>query len=219
LIVFRWLIFAAVSVAGLSADARSTVNQVISRVEKRYNAARTLIVDFREQYSIQGRPRPMEQGTLMLRKQGKMRWDYSHPAGKLFISDGKTVFLYTAGDNRVEKIPLKDTADMRVPLAFLLGRLDMRKEFRDFRAQPQGSGTLLTAQAKDDKAPYERVEMLISPDGAISNLRVAGRDGSLLEYRFSNEVLNPPLPETAFHFVIPPGAEVVKAIDYGSEGK
>ena len=59
------------------------------------------------------------------------------PAGKLFISDdGKTALLYTAGENRVEKMPLKDTEDMRAPLAFLLGRLDMKKEFRDFWLHP-----------------------------------------------------------------------------------
>ncbi len=219
LIVFRWFLFTALSVAALCADSPSAVNQVISRLENRYNSASTLKVDFSEQYSIQGRSRPIERGTLTLRKQGKMRWDYTHPAGKLFISDGKTVFLYTAGDNRVEKVPLKDTADMRAPLAFLLGRLDMKKEFRDFRVQPDDRGALLTAQAKDDRAPYERVEMLVKPDGAISDLRVAGRDGSLLEYRFSDEVLNPPVPESVFHFVIPPGAEVVNAIAYGSQGK
>lgn len=218
-IVFRCFLFAVLSVGAVRANALSPVNQVISRVENRYNSARTLKVDFSEQYSIQGRSRPAEQGTLTLRKQGKMRWDYTHPAGKLFISDGKTVFLYTAGDNRVEKVSLKDTADMRAPLAFLLGRLDLKKEFRDFRAESQGGGTLLTADAKDDRAPYERVEMLVKPDGAISDLRVAGRDGSLLEYRFSDEVLNPQVPESAFHFEIPPGAEVVNAIEYGAQGK
>jgi outer membrane lipoprotein carrier protein len=51
-----------------------------------------------------------------------MRWDYLRPAGKLFISDGKTVYLYSASENRVEKMPLKDTEDMRAPLAFLLGQ-------------------------------------------------------------------------------------------------
>ena len=28
------------------------------------------------------------------------------------------IYLYTAWDNRVEKIPLKDTEDMRAPLRF-----------------------------------------------------------------------------------------------------
>ena len=30
---------------------------------------------------------------LTLRKPGRMRWDYQQPPGKLFVSDGKTVYL------------------------------------------------------------------------------------------------------------------------------
>ena len=80
-----------------------------------------------------GRPRKSESGELTLRKPGRMRWDYTAPAGKLFLSDGKQVYLYTPDSNRVERMPLKESDDMRAPLAFLLGKLDFAKEFRDFQ--------------------------------------------------------------------------------------
>ncbi|HEY6987982.1 MAG TPA: outer membrane lipoprotein carrier protein LolA, partial [Bryobacteraceae bacterium] len=127
--VFRLLCLLALGVSAL--EAGTTANDLIRQVQDRYNKARTLAVHFEESYSIQGHPRPAEAGDLVLKKQGKMRWDYTRPKGKLFISDGKEVYLYTAEENRVEKVPLKDTEDMRAPLAFLLGRLDMKKEFRD----------------------------------------------------------------------------------------
>ena len=98
----------------------TTVDELIRRVETRYNGTRTLSVEFVENYNMQGHPRPPEEGKLTLRKERKMRWDYVRPAGKLFISDGKTVYLYSAAENRVEKMPLKETEDMRAPLAFLL---------------------------------------------------------------------------------------------------
>jgi outer membrane lipoprotein carrier protein len=194
-----------------------SADQIITQVQNRYNSARTLSVDFVESYSLQGHARPPESGTLRLRKQGKMRWDYTRPAGKLFISDGKTVYLYTARDNRVEKVPLKDTEDMRAPLAFLLGRLELRKEFRDFKVRPGEGGAWLEASAKNDRIPYEQVEMLIAPNGEVKQLKVLGRDQSLLAYSFSQEQLNPPLADSIFHFEIPPGAEVVDAIEFRSE--
>ena len=43
-----------------------------------------------------------ESGTLRLRKPGRMRWDYTDPAGKLFLSDGKNLYLYTPANNEVE---------------------------------------------------------------------------------------------------------------------
>ena len=77
-----------------------------------------------------------ESGTLLLRKPGKMRWDYDQPKGKLFVSDGKFLWLYTPEDNRAEKMKLKESDDMRAPLAFLLGKLDFQKEFRNLQAKP-----------------------------------------------------------------------------------
>ncbi|MBV9155662.1 MAG: outer membrane lipoprotein carrier protein LolA [Acidobacteriaceae bacterium] len=201
------------------AVADTAADELIKEVQQRYNGARTLSVDFVENYSMQGHPRPPETGTLTLRKQGKMRWDYRRPEGKLFVSDGKTVYLYTARDNRVEKVPLKDTEDMRAPLAFLLGRLDMKKEFRDFRLHEGEGGTWLDAAAKNDRVPYEKLEMLIAPGGSVRELKVVGRDESLLSFSFENEKLNPPVADQIFHFTIPPGAEVVDSLEFGSGEK
>lgn len=205
------------ALAASGAASAPGVDQIITQVQNRYNAARTLSVDFVESYSLQGHPRPPETGTLRLRKQGKMRWDYRRPQGKVFVSDGKTVYLYTARDNRVEKVPLKDTEDMRAPLAFLLGRLELKKEFRNFEVRPGEGGAWLDASAKNDRIPYEQVQMLIAPDGEVKQLKVLGRDQSLLAYSFSQEQLNPPLSDAIFHFEIPPGAEVVDAIEFRSE--
>lgn len=212
--MFRLVCVAAVSVSVLLAD--STANELIKRVEDRYNGARTLSVQFEEDYSIQGHPRPPESGTMVLKKQGKMRWDYTRPEGKLFLSDGKNVYLYTARDNRVEKVPLKDTEDMRAPLAFLLGHLDMKKDFRDFQVQSADGGSWLDASAKTDRVPYEKVAMLITPDGSIRELKVYGRDQSLLSFLFRDEKLNPQVQDKLFHFTIPSGADVVDALESGS---
>jgi outer membrane lipoprotein carrier protein len=190
---------------------------LIKQVQDRYNSVRTLSVNFVETYSLLGHRRPPETGTLTLRKQGKMRWDYTRPAGKLFISDGKTVYLYTAADNRVEKVPLKDTEDMRAPLAFLLGKLDMKKEFRDFTVSEGEGGSWLKALSKSDRVPYKTMEMLIGLNGSVRQLKVAGRDESLLTYTFQDEKVNPPVADAIFHFTVPPGAQVVDAVEFRSE--
>jgi outer membrane lipoprotein carrier protein len=197
----------------LLCETADPVDSLIAKVEKRYNGAQTLSVNFVENYSILGHPRPPEAGSLILRKGGKMRWDYTQPKGKLFISDGKNVFLYTARDNRVEKIPLKSTEDMRAPLAFLLGRLDLKKEFRDFRVHQTQNALWLDASAKSDRVPYTTVDMQIGEDGSIQQLKVMGRDQSVMDFRFSGERLNPKTPDAIFHFDPPPGAEVDNSLE------
>lgn len=218
--VFRAICLVLGMSLALSADPAA--DEVIKKVQDHYNSARTLSVTFSEKYSILGHIRPEEAGTLTLRKQGKMRWDYTRPQGKLFLSDGKNVYLYTAMDNRVEKVPLKDTEDMRAPLAFLLGRLDLKREFRDIDLSGSGPGPgtwWLDAKAKNDRIPYESIRMLIAPDGSIRQLKVIGRDDSVIEYSFADEKLNPPVGDEAFRFTIPPGATVVESIEFGSQGK
>ena len=184
---------------------------MLKAVETRYNHAQTLQVVFHEAYTGPGRPRRTESGTLLLRKPGRMRWDYTSPQGKLFVSDGKYLWLYTPSNNQVEKMKIKESDDMRAPLAFLLGKLHFDKEFRNIQAKPGAGGTLITAEPKTDNLPYTSVEFVVSPDNQIRRVQVTGYDKSILEFEFEQEKLNPPLEARLFQFRIPPGAELVEA--------
>ena len=197
----------ALSLQGAEVD----LNAILKGAEQRYNRAKTLQVQFNETYSVEGRARESEIGTLTLRKPGRMRWDYSVPKGKLFLSDGKQVYLYTPDTNRVEKMPLKESEDMRAPLAFLLGKLDFSKEFRDFDCKQDGSNYRLSARAKSDRLPYERIEMLLTSDYQIQRLVVHGQDNSVLTFAFAGEKLNPSVDNNQFKFQMPAGATLVNA--------
>jgi outer membrane lipoprotein carrier protein len=185
------------------------LNTLLKGIEQRYNRAKTLQVHFVESYSVEGRARKSESGELTLRKPGRMRWDYSAPSGKLFVSDGKDVYLYTPDAHRVEKAKLKASEDMRAPLAFLLGKLDFGKDFRDFEVHPEGANYLVTAKAKNDKLPYEKVQMLIAPDDQIQRLIVNLQDLSIVTFQFDGEKLNPPVDDALFRFQMPAGATLV----------
>ena len=91
-----------------------------------------------------------------------MRWEYSQPKGKLFVSDGKYLWLYTPAENRAEKMKLKEAEDMRAPLAFLLGKLNFDKEFRNVQARPEEAGTRITAEPKTRQPALFRVEFVVT---------------------------------------------------------
>ena len=132
--------------SALTADAR--LDDLLKQVENRYNHAKTIQVLFQEQYTRPGQIRRSERGVLMLRKPGRTRWDYSEPHGKQVLSDGKFLYLYTPDTNQVEKTKLQDTADMRAPLAFLLGKLNFQKDFRNIQGKPDDTGMRITAEPK-----------------------------------------------------------------------
>src|SRR5882762_926767 len=124
--------------AGTAFCADPGLLRTLKAVEDRYNRAQTLQIAFSEGYSAQGKTRKPETGTLFLRKPGRMRWQYTAPAGKLFLSDGKFMYVIVPDSSRVQKMKAKESEDMRAPLAFLLGRLHFEKDFRNFASRPEG---------------------------------------------------------------------------------
>lgn len=201
------LLWACLLAAPVGVNA-SDLSKSLKDIEKRYNSARTLQVQFIETYKAQGRART-ESGDLFLRKPGRMRWQYTTPAGKLFVSDGKNVFFYSPDTNRAEKMKLKETEDMRAPMAFLLGRLDFDKDFGQYVSKAEGANLAITAFPKSDKMPYREVTFVVAPDAHIERLVVTGQDSSVLQFTFSSEKVNPPINDRMFRFQLPKGAEFV----------
>lgn len=197
---------------GVSAFAANpNVDSLLHSVETRYNRSKSLRLDFSQTYAGKGHPVQNEAGVLYLRKPGRMRWEYSAPAGKLYLSDGKDVYLYTPDDRRAEKGKLKESDDLRAPLAFLLGKLDFAKEFKSFETRVEGSDTWIIAQPKSANLAYSKVEFRAMPSGEIRQVRVTGQDQSKLEFTFSNEQLNVPVAPGMFTFHAPAGVQVVDA--------
>ncbi len=186
------------------------VAAVVRGMEQRYNRAATLRAQFEQRHLVQGRPRRVESGTLVLRKPGRMRWEYDRPAGKLFVSDGKWVWLYSPGAEQVERARLKEADDFRAPLAFLLGRLDLRRTFGTFELEQADGEIRLTASPKSDRMPFTRVEFQLGPDFAIRRLVIHQLDATAMEFLFTGEQLNVAVAEAAFRFQPPPGLPVVE---------
>ncbi len=208
-VVTRWVLSLCLTATlGAAADTAT----LLKAVQDRYNRAQTVQVLFQQTYSAQGRASRTETGELFLRKPGRMRWQYDSPQGKLFVSDGKQVYLYTPASNRVERMRVRDSEDLRAPLAFLLGELDFWRDFRRFVSRPEESGIRISAEPKSDQAPYTEVEFLVTPANEIIYLRIKGQDQSVMEFRFRAEKLNPRLAEGLFRFQPPAGVEVVEGV-------
>jgi outer membrane lipoprotein carrier protein len=204
--------FLVLSSIPAAAEIRSpALDKLLKSIEAHYNHTPALKLYFSETYAGMRRPVESDSGILYLRKPGRMRWEYSTPAGKLFLSDGKEVFLYMPDERRAERSKLKESEDMRAPIAVLLGKLDFGKEFKSFETRPEKDGTWIIATPKSDSLIYTKVEFLATPDGEIHRVRVTGQDQSKLDFAFSNEQENVTLPDALFKFQAPPGVQVVEA--------
>jgi len=191
----------ALGIAAEQVDLQHT----LKGIEDRYNKVQTLQLKFTESYTSQGRT-TKEEGMLYLRKKGKMRWEYS--SGKLFVSDGKVIYSYYPDEKRAEKMNMKETDDMRAPLAFLLGEVNFERDFGEYRSKAQDGGWLITALPKSDKFPYTQVTFLTAPDFSIRRLEVKLQTNDLIVFTFEGEKKNPLLSDALFQFKLPPGVEL-----------
>ena len=193
--------FLLAAVCGTAAETFD-LQRTLKGVEDRYNKIQTLQLKFTENYTSRGRTRS-ESGTLYLRKKGKMRWEYS--SGKLFVSDGKFIFSYYPEERRAEKMSMKESDDMKAPLAFLLGDVNFERDFGEYHTRPEDGGALITALPKSDKFPYTEVTFLTAGDSIIRRLEVKLQNNDLMVFTFEGEKKNPLLTDALFQFTPPAG--------------
>jgi outer membrane lipoprotein carrier protein len=182
------------------------------RVDGHYNQLHSLKAGFTESYEGLG-IRRTESGTLLLVKPGRMKWEYSKPAGKLFLLDGKFAWFYSLGDSQVQRIPAKELDDLRSPLRFLLGRTELEKELDGLtlRSAPNGQFAL-SGQPKGQENRVARLTLTVTADGTITAIEIEESDGALTRFNFTSEQPNATIPAQTFHFTPPAGVPVVDAM-------
>ena len=193
--------------------AQADVHAVADKVDQRYNHMQTLEAQFAESYSGAGMTRK-ESGTLLLKKPGRMRWDYDEPHPKMFLTDGSTAWFYVPGEKQVRRTPVKQVEDLRSPLRYLLGKSKLEKEFVGLTivtdAKPVNGGDIvLRGEPKGIEERVSETLLEVTPDGMITRIVVEGTDGSVTEFRFLQQKENVQIADTRFKFVPPPGVEVV----------
>src|SRR5579862_3912010 len=100
---------------------------VVKTFETRYRAAKTLQATFLERYTENGAVVRTEAGTALFRRPGRMRWEYEAPEKDLFLVDGKTAWFYVPADRTATRVPAKQSADWRTPLALLAGEMKVSR--------------------------------------------------------------------------------------------
>jgi len=204
----------------------TSIRDAVRALESRYRHARTLKAEFFERYSDGNGGSAAESGTVLFSRPGRMRWEYESPEKKLFLVDGTNVWFYVPADRTASRAKLKESSDWRTPLALLAGNADLGHlcrsiEFANSSATkenkedvPTAPGdTLLRCLPRSNPSPEgdSLHEVLFETDTGGRLVRVVIREAGNVEteFRFANWEENLPLPETAFHFIPPPGVAVV----------
>ena len=208
------LIFAISFALLVPTRAQQSPQAVAAALQTKYDGIRDFSADFTQQYeSGVLRRKITERGKVQVKKPGKMRWDYTQPEKKVFVSDGSTIYLWVPADNQVTRsaVPKQDEATTAV--LFLVGKGDLTRDFNVSFAPNAPEGTY--ALRLDPKLPerdYEWLRIVVDKNSLqIRELTASDRQGGQSTFLFSNFKENVGIADSTFAFKIPKGADVIDA--------
>lgn len=196
----------------LAVGADFDLNGLVNGLQTKYNKISTLAADFTQVHTSRNQREMRESGHLLLRKPGKMKWNYTTPEEKQFISDGKWLYEYIPAEKAVTRSSIKETGDMRAPFAFLLGQGNLRRDFRRIefaKEAPIKAGNKVLRMIPKHLQDFD--ELLIEFDPftfEMARLSITESDGERSDFIFSNIRENVSAPSAEFTFKVPPGVEV-----------
>ncbi len=199
-------------VMGQSVAGQKELDAFVNALQNKYYKLGSLAADFTQVYNGPGERSRYESGSLLLKKPGMMRWIYHAPESKMFISDGKWLYEYVTAEKMATRTAVKETDDLRSAFLFLLGRGNLR---RDFKRIEWANETPVTAGHRVLRMVPKRGgvrELLIEAEPTTLQLKrlvIINGNGGRSDFLFSNLRENAPTHEAQFKFTAPAGVRVV----------
>jgi outer membrane lipoprotein carrier protein len=196
----------------IGAAENSEALAILERLQKNYDATADFVADFRQETEVKTLNRSLKAaGKVSFKRPGKMLWLYDEPKGQFVLADGKHLYFYQPDQNQVIKSPLKNAFRGDIPLSFLLGLGDLKKDFNAALKGSDGNQHVLRLEPKGDAGGYG--EILMGLDKASADIVwVSVRDAAnnLTTLRFSGMRKGVGLKDSLFQVQIPKGADVVE---------
>jgi outer membrane lipoprotein carrier protein len=194
------------------AQTRPAPEAVARSLQQRYQGVRDFAADFVHTY--RGgvlRTQTTERGTVKIKKPGLMRWIYTAPERKEFISDGKKVYSYLPQDKQVMVTDVPPDDQATTPALFLAGKGDISRDFTAAYVETSPAGTIsLKLTPRRSEPEYEYLIVALDPATLqIRALTTRDRQGGDSTLTFTNLKENQGISDKEFAFRVPRGVDVI----------
>lgn len=195
--------------------AAPQLDQVVAGLQTAYASLADLQADFTQEAFNKSLGQSIAaEGTVYLKRPGKMRWEYRTPSPQHIVSDGRAIWVYTPELNQV------NVGDAPSALAgpagsFLAGLGNVREEFwvrfLNPAARTDAAGNLVIDLTPKQPTPV-LTRLILTIDGNDFLVRKAvlyDQFENTVTMRFTRVTANPGLADQLFTFAPPEGAAVV----------
>jgi outer membrane lipoprotein carrier protein len=193
---------------------RPPADALARSVQQHYDAVRDFSADFTHVYEGGAlRRKTTEQGTVLVKKPGRMRWAYKSPEEKLFISDGRKIYFYVPADKQVTVTTMPSDDKASTPILFLSGKGNLTADFAVSYADdtPTPADAVALKLVPKAKTPdYDSLILVVDRKTLTLRTLVAhDAQSGTSTFTFSHLKENVGLSDSPFTFAIPRGADVI----------
>ena len=187
------------------------VDTVIKGVESAYSDVTTLQAGFVQISRSAAMGETKQKGKVALERPRKMRWTFTQPPGKLFVTDGATMWIWSKADNQVV-ISNVAGGQGKGDMTQLLDNLDKLGELFDVQLQEDGKASYVLDLTPKQEGNIQRIELKVSKNQyMVEQVKTIDGFGNEVELRFHGVKTNGKVPSSSFSFEVPSGAQVLQA--------
>jgi len=203
----------SVSISAQSTSAPSA-DAVARDLQQKYDRVADFSADFVHAY--RGgvlKQQATERGKLLVKKPGKMRWEYTAPERKLFVSDGRKIYSYIPQDKQVVVGTMPRDEQASSPALFLTGKGNLTRDFNvafDKVADAPSGSLALKLTPKRREPEYESLTLVVEPRTLnLQMLITVDAQGGRSVFTFTNLKENIGVSDNQFVFQMPRNVDVV----------
>ncbi len=211
-----WLAGLALAIsAPVHGRAARSPDELARALQQKYATIRDFSADFVQSYTGGVlHKQVVEKGHVLVKKPGLMRWEYSEPEKKLFISDGRRTYFYMPADRQVIVSPVSEEAEASTSVLFLAGKGDLVRDFEaSTTAPPPGlpEGTdALRLVPRSTQRDYSALILAFAGDTLqLRGLVTEDAQGGKSSFVFQDLKENVSPSADQFTFKIPRGVDVI----------
>ena len=196
------------------AQALPPADELATALQRTYDGIRDFSADFTQLY--EGgvlRKKAVERGKVFVKKPGRMRWNYTSPEEKVFVSDGRQIQLYVPADKQVIVTPVPADDQATSAVLFLMGKGNLTRDFMVTHGEGAKPNTfVLLLKPKTRQAEYDWLQLTVDRKSLqILELTAGDQQGGRSTFQFTNFKENPGVADKTFAFSPPRGTEIVKS--------
>lgn len=193
--------------------ARAATPEGMQRLEMFLDKTRSLQADFRQEIvrvDETGAVEVLESaaGRVVLKRPGRFRWDYRTPYERAVVADGEQLWLYEADLDQVTVRPLAHGLS-DTPAALLSGERSALDHFEFVKAWSGENLHWVTLKPRAADADFDAVTIAFTGDKP-AQFDLSDRLGQHTRIYFEQVKINAPVADTAFHFEVPAGVDVIR---------